>query len=113
MKDTRVFVSYTQRDGVLTRCMLDALSKSLSEVCQPFVHALDAEPPRFPQLRVLKKLLGAHAIILVETPEVQRSPWVRLELLIAGLKMMPVVRIPAERLRNITLVEQTGHFVRC
>ena len=74
--------------------LLDRLRVHLSGVCDPYIHALDEERPvRRGQIHVLKKLMRAHFLILVETPGVYRSPWVRFELLVCKLKMMPVVRL--------------------
>ena len=103
MRDTRIFVSYSRRDGVVTKSLLARLSRSLSAVCQPFVHALDETSPCFPQIRVVGKLLGAHALLLIDSPNVRDSPWVRFELLVARLKMMPILSIPVTKLPNTTL----------
>lgn len=94
IRDTRVFVSYTQRDGSVTESMLDRVYRSLCGVCQPFIHAID-RPSRFPQFNVLRQLWRSHMLIVIESPMVYKSPWVRLELLLSKLKFMPVVKLSA------------------
>ncbi len=93
-KETRVFVSYTTRDGCISRFQLKRLRENLSEVCNPYIHALDCtDSETSGQLSVFKKLLTSHLLIIVETPGVYESPWVKLELFLSKLKMTPVIRL--------------------
>ncbi len=93
-KKTRAFVSYTTRDGCISRFQLERLRENLSEVCDPYIHALDcADGEKSGQLSIFKKLLTAHLLIIVETPGVYESPWVKLELLLCKLKITPVIRL--------------------
>lgn len=92
--ETRVFVSYTQRDGCVTPNMLRAFHEHLSQVCLPFVHFVNRRHSRiFEQFYVFKELIASHVLILIESPLSHKSPWVKLELAVSKLKMMPVIRV--------------------
>lgn len=105
MSDTHVFVSYTQRDGSVTRKMLNRLYENLDGVCNPFIHAI-APPSRFPQLRVVHQLWRSHILIVIESPMVYKSPWVRLEVLLSMIKMMPVIKLSATDIATWTTNKQ-------
>ncbi len=98
-KETKVFVSYTQRDGYVTNDILHGFHCNLSQISLPFVHLIDRSPIRFfEQLHVIRELFSSHMLILIESPMVHKSPWVKLELLISRLKLMPVIRLSLEDL---------------
>lgn len=94
----RLFVSYSRRDGSVTVPMLRMLELHLRGVSQPFVHCLHEGDSKWEQVFVLKQLIRSHAVLVVESPAANTSRWVRLELLIARLLMLPVVRIHASDL---------------
>jgi hypothetical protein len=93
-----LFVSYTRRDGIVTRQLLVRLHAHLTAMCNPFVHAVEADHLSHQQFGVLRALLRSHAVLLVESPAVRQSPWVRLELAIARLMMLPVLTLDAREL---------------
>lgn len=95
-----VFISYTRRDGRVTAPLLGRLRDHLAGVCTPFVHALEEPDLRFQQLAVLRALLRSHLVVLVVSPSVLRSPWVRLELGLAHLLMRPVIRLDVSALER-------------
>lgn len=92
---TQVFVSYTKKDGLVTNELLHRIAANLSDVCDAYVHALALGEGRFEEVRVIRKLLGAQLLILLESPAVYDSRWVRFELALARLKMMPIVKVRA------------------
>ena len=91
----RVFVSYSRRDGVVTKPMLELLDKHLQGVCTPFIHCLHGSNRRWEQLHVLRALLASHTLLLVESPAAESSPWVRLEVWLARLLCRPLIRLRA------------------
>lgn len=94
----RLFVSYTRRDGVVTQELLTRLNAHLVGVCTPFIHALEEKNLSHQQLRVILALFRSHAVLLLRSPEVRRSPWVRLEMCIARFLLLPVIMLDAEEL---------------
>lgn len=94
----KVFVSYSRRDGVVTRPMLELLDKHLRDVCIPFIHCLHGSNRRWEQLYVLKELLASHTLLLIESPAAMSSPWVRLEIRLARLLCRPLIRLRASDL---------------
>lgn len=93
-----VFVSYSRRDGVVTTALLTRLHAYLSEVCDPFVHAVEEPRIRYQQIAVFRALICCHLIVHLSSPASNQSPWVRLELLIGRLLLRPVVTIDASML---------------
>ena len=91
----KLFVSYSRRDGVVTTDTLRALDAHLREVCMPFIHCLQDSGSHCEQARVICALLVSHAVLLVESPAASTSGWVRLELFIAKLLGLPLMRIQA------------------
>lgn len=94
----KIFVSYSRRDGVVTSEKLQKLDMQLQGVCKPFIHCLHDSGSRWEQIRVLRALIASHAILLVESPAAATSGWVRLELCIAGLLGLPLLRMQASDL---------------
>jgi hypothetical protein len=95
-----VFVSYTLRDGTVSKELLLLIRNHLSGICNPFVHALLDQSTANQQFNVIKALMGSHLVILLESPSVYDSPWVRLELLLSRLRFLPVVRLNVADLNN-------------
>ncbi len=89
----RVFVSYTKRDGQVTKPLLEKLYRNLIQVCRPFIHFSSPGSQRLQQANVIKELMLSHILIIIESPLVYKSPWVKIELLLSRLKMMPIVRL--------------------
>jgi hypothetical protein len=96
---TKIFVSYTLRDGLVTDKILQYLYCNLAEVSSPFIHLIEEKNTNCGQLRLLKMLLSSHLLILIESPLVYRSPWVLLELFFCRLKFMPILKIKTEELK--------------
>jgi hypothetical protein len=91
----KLFVSYTRRDGMVTRPMLILLDMYLRGICTPFIHELHESTSRWQQFLVLRALVRSHAILLIESPAVRTSGWVKLELWIGRLLLRPIVRLRA------------------
>jgi hypothetical protein len=100
--ETHIFVSYTRRDGEVTLEMLSVLRGKLQSLCTPFIHAVEKEQ-KHTQLNVIKRLLTSHLLILIVSPSVYKSPWVRFELLLAKLKLMPVIKLSASDISKLLI----------
>lgn len=97
--ETRIFVSYTRRDGMVTEQMLRAVQAQLQRLGRPFIHALSDEGG-FEQWTVVRQVLGSHIVVVLESPGVYKSPWVKLELFLARLTLTPTIRLGASRLEH-------------
>jgi hypothetical protein len=95
-KSTRVFVSYTRRDGKVSNELLEKLFLYLRGICNPFIHAIDSNNSNIKQRHIVKELLMSHMLILIESPLTYESPWVRFELILSKLKLMPVIRLHSQ-----------------
>jgi hypothetical protein len=96
-----IFVSYTRRDGLVSKDFLQKLFGKLSNFSTPFIHALEPQELPFQEIRVLKALMKSHLVILIESPLIYRSPWVNLEILLSRLKLIPVIKISIVSFRNL------------
>jgi hypothetical protein len=96
-----LFVSYTRRDGTITNNMLIQLNNYLGSVCTPFIHAVEESKLKNQQIAVIKALIKSHAILLVESPEIMKSKWVKLELFIARLLLLPIIRLNHQDINEI------------
>ena len=72
--------------------MLDA---HLRGICTPFVHCLQESSSRWQQFLVMRALFNSDAILLIESPAVQKSVWVRFELWTGRLLLRPIIRLQA------------------
>lgn len=98
-----LFVSYTRRDGAVSYQMLFCLNIYLSEVCKPFIHAIEQHQLKNQQIEVIKALLKSHAILLIESPEVKNSKWVKIELFISRLLLLPIIRLTPQDIEKISV----------
>ena len=105
MHNIHIFVSYTRRDGKVRENLLRRLHDHLAEVGVPFVHMVAESRHCHQQFAVIRALMRAHLLILIESPCVYRSPWVKFELLLSSLRFTPLIRLRIEDLENFLLRE--------
>ena len=102
MTEMRLFVSYTRRDGQVTTTLLSPLRTKLERVGVPFIHEScheDSIASLFrQQVRIILELLRCDVVILLDSPLVYRSPWVRFELALARLFFRPVLILNVTKL---------------
>lgn len=96
----KIFVSYTLRDGLVTADLLEGLHRHLAEVCSPFIHVIEAPRLRHQQLAVLWALVRSRAVVLIVSPSVRQSPWVRLEVALGRLLRRPIITLDVAVLRH-------------
>jgi len=96
-----LFVSYTRRDGLVTNNLLQGLHVYLCSICTPFIHAIEEPKLVWQQSSVICALLCSHAILLIESPGIKQSPWVRLELFIARILLLPIIRLDVSDLAEL------------
>ncbi len=104
-QSTRIFVSYTLRDGTVSLAHLNYLYDNLREICHPFIHAVNSKMNEGGQIRVITELLRSHLLLIIESPDVYKSPWVRIELLLSKLKLMPVIHLPIDQFQSTEFKE--------
>lgn len=97
-KLTKVFVSYTIRDGHVTPSLLKILEGNLREICTPFIHATLPDYNNMKQIGVMRHLFQSHMVLLIDSPLVRKSPWVKLELFLAKILLMPIVTVSVDKI---------------
>ncbi|MDH5387157.1 MAG: toll/interleukin-1 receptor domain-containing protein [Gammaproteobacteria bacterium] len=96
-----IFVSYTRRDGMVTNTLLHELNDYLHSICTPFIHAVEEPNIYWQQLSVVNALFRSHAILLIGSPSVNQSPWVKFELFLAKVLLIPVLHLDASFIINL------------
>jgi hypothetical protein len=90
---TRIFICYTRRDGLVTHELLERIYGHLSGVCNPFIHAIEEKRLASQQTAVLRALVRSHVVLVLESPGLQQSPWASIELWLGRLLLIPIIRI--------------------
>ena len=78
----KIFISYTVRDGHINIDVLKEIDRKLSEKYDLYIDLIHNKS-RLRQDKVLNELKNSDRLILINTPKVNQSPWVKLELDIA------------------------------
>lgn len=92
MKHAKLFVSYTRRDPVVCPSLLAQVVDALAPMGEAFVDCLHNDSAD-PQQRVLDELAMSSGLVLVQTPSLLHSEWVRLELAKAHRWGIPIVAL--------------------
>lgn len=95
----RAFVSYTLRDGHITRDVLRDLMVELETHFDPFIDLL-WHPRGGHQSTLFSALRESDVFLLALSPSVLRSPWVCLELATAKHLRIPVLAFEAQQHRT-------------
>lgn len=99
-----IFVSYTQRDGLVTDALLARIRPLIAAYGETYIDVLD-NSSNDPQQHVLATLRKADAVFAIVTPRLFLSRWVRLELSVATERELPIVFVSATDLAD------TAHLV--
>jgi hypothetical protein len=94
----RLFVSYSRRDGIVTTELLRSLELYLEACCKPFIHCLAERESKWEQLRVISSLATSHAILIIDSPAAASSEWVKLEIRIATILRLPILKLKSHLL---------------
>lgn len=90
---TNVFISYTMRDGEISHQTLQHYVDILSPQCDVYVDCLYDHHRRHPQLTIIRRIVGAHLVLVLVSRSVYKSPWVLFEIAVAKLLFKPIARI--------------------
>jgi hypothetical protein len=74
-----IFVSYTVRDGLVSRRLLKEVAAHVARTASPYIDLLD-NCSDDPQEALINALGKADGILIVLTPSLWASPWVRFEV---------------------------------
>mgnify|MGYP006267047417 CR=1 FL=1 len=86
----KIFVSYTLRDGAIDRRLLTKIKRHFEDFGEVFVDLLDNHDPD-QQQRVMLELERCDCILLLETPRIHLSKWVRMELARGIERKIPII----------------------
>lgn len=97
-----IFISYTLRDEVITVEHLKSISEVVSDYGKPFVDIIDNDA-KDKQKFVIEQLDNSALVVLLKTDSVSKSKWVRLEIDRANKNNTPVISIPLNGKKSISL----------
>ena len=87
----KLFVSYTMRDGHITPSVLKVVEKILkNEGHSVFIDYLNNDSER-KQERIISELRSSDQLLLLLSPKVRQSQWVKKELVCAQLNNIEIV----------------------
>lgn len=95
-----VFCSYTLRDGLVTIEKLKKLKELISQSATCYVDILDNDSID-KQERVVEELSKAQLLLVLKSPDLKKSAWVKEEYRIANDKKIPVVEINIDQINEI------------
>lgn len=95
-----VFCSYTLRDGLITIEKLKRLKELISQSAACYVDILDNDSID-KQARVVEELSKAQLLLVLKSPDLKKSAWVKEEYRIANEKKIPIVEINIEQINEI------------
>jgi hypothetical protein len=95
----RIFVSYTLKDGYLDKSILLQVKKLYQNSTSCYIDIIDNDS-RDKQSRVEQELQIADALLLIETPLVMESKWVRYELEVAKNRNILIIKSDIDNIKN-------------
>lgn len=87
-----VFISYTLRDGLITRAILKRINDKLCGKCNLFIDLLHNKSAN-PQAEIFLKVASSNVVMQINTPAIRESEWVTLERDCAKSKGIPVYEV--------------------
>lgn len=90
----KIFVSYTTRDGFITRAYLLNLEEKLRKNFDVFIDMIHNDSKN-PQRRIISELASSDVVMLLKTCDSYKSPWVVFELNLAVNNMKTLLIIDA------------------
>lgn len=91
INNMRLFVSYTLKDGYLDISVLLKVKKLYRNCDSCYIDIIDNDSED-KQGRVEQELQSADALLLIETPMVMHSKWVRYELNVAKNRNIVIIK---------------------
>ena len=95
-----VFCSYTLRDGLVTIEKLRKLKELISKSADCYIDILDNDSID-KQERVVEELSKAQIVLVLMSPDLKKSAWVKEESRIANEKKIPIVEININHINDI------------
>ena len=95
-KCKKVFFSYTLRDGILDKSLLKNICELLSPTCDVFADVIHNDSVD-KQKRVIDELHSSQYVVVLNTPLINESPWVNIEIEEANKIGIPIFRVDVNR----------------
>lgn len=99
VNNMRLFVSYTLRDGYLDISILLKVKELYQNNDSCYIDIIDNDSVD-KQARVEQELLSADTLLLIETPMVMQSKWVRYELDVAKKRNIVIIKSDINKIKR-------------
>lgn len=86
----KIFISYTIRDGLISKEVLKKLQVAILDDCHVYIDLLDNDS-NDKQARVENELKMSDFVILIKTKSIFQSEWVKREINLANEYNIPIV----------------------
>lgn len=102
-----IFISYTIKDKEISLHSLDIISKKLNHIGNVYIDIINNDSLN-KQERVFYELDNSDIVILLISPNVYKSRWVRLELERAKKNFIPIIPFTLKEIKalNIEFISQ-------
>lgn len=112
----KVFISYTTRDGQITKDILQKIDKIFYMIdgIEAYIDMLHNTNMTNPQKCVMKHLKNADVVLVIESKDVFLSPWVKKEICFATKNNLPLyfIDIPEITKHRGGIVNSIGMIVK-
>ncbi|WP_170075068.1 hypothetical protein [Paraclostridium dentum] len=100
----KIFISYTVRGGLITIENLNRFRNNLNQlgILNVYIDILDNNNVKNPQEKVINELKSSTLVCLIDTPCINKSPWVNRELLLSNCLSKPIIKIPFNNFLTIS-----------
>lgn len=95
----RLFVSYTLKDGYLDTSLLLKVKELYKNCDSCYIDIIDNDSVD-KQRRVEQELISADTLLLIETPMVMQSKWVRYELDVAKIRNIVIIKSDINKIKR-------------
>lgn len=88
-RKSKLFISYTVRDGKVNREFLSTLESSLNSLYEVYIDMIHNDSIN-KQQRVMTELKTSDFLILIKTDKIDKSKWVKKEIRTARKQEIPI-----------------------
>jgi len=86
----KIFISYTVRDGLISKEVLEKLQATMLGDCNVYIDLLDNDSVD-KQARVENELRMSDLVVIIKTININKSEWVKREINLANKYNIPIV----------------------
>lgn len=111
----KIFFSYTIRDGLINKDNLNIFKNNLNKIglFNTYIDLIDNNYIENPQLKVFEELELASVVCVIDTPCINKSPWVSKEIRLAKQLFKPILIISFNDFISFCKCPDTNSLYSC